>query len=125
MFMLSGPQSTYGNLPSVLDAQAGFIGRAVEFMRQGGFDRIEVTPEAARAWAEHCEAIQNATVIPQGAAAGSYLVGADSPGKANVLWHFGGANNFFDEMDEVADQGFKTFVFDDSRRPASDSASLV
>jgi cyclohexanone monooxygenase len=124
MFMLSGPQSTYGNLPTVLDAQTRFIGRAIEFMHNGGHDRIEVTSDAARAWAEHCEAIQNATVIPQGAAAGSYLVGADSPGKANVLWHFGGAHKFFDEMDEVADQGFKTFVFEDVR-DASDSAPHV
>lgn len=122
LFMLSGPQSTYGNLPSVLHAQAEFIGRAIAFMKEGRHDWIEVNPEAALAWAEHCEAIQDATVIPQGAEAGSYFVGADSPGKANVLWHFGGANKFFDELDEVADQGFKTFTFGTAGDRALDPA---
>jgi cyclohexanone monooxygenase len=119
MFMLTGPQATYANIPSVLDKQAAFIGRAIAHMQAAGYDRIEVTPEAAGNWARYCEQILDATVIPQGAKAGSYLVGADIPGKSRILFHFGGANNFFDHLEKAADNGFEAFTFDRSTTTAS------
>ena len=70
---------------------------------------MEATPAAVEQWRRRMDDLVNATVLPKGKR--SWFLGANIPGKPNVvLFYFGGAGNYRQECQAVADRGFEGFV---------------
>jgi cyclohexanone monooxygenase len=111
-FMLSGPQSPFANIPAVLHWSVEFIGQVLSYLRERGIERIEPTEEATAAWGDKCEALLDAAPpIKAGLTVSSWFLGANIPGKQpSVLFYFGGAAAYFDELQQVADRDFDGFA---------------
>jgi cyclohexanone monooxygenase len=111
-FMLSGPQSPFANIPAVLDQSVAFIGRVLRYLRERNLVRIEATEEASAEWAEKCQALLDAAPpIKAGLTVSSWFLGANIPGKKpSVLFYFGGAAGYFEELAQVADSDFAGFA---------------
>jgi cyclohexanone monooxygenase len=55
--------------------------------------------------------ILDATLLGRGERVNSWFLGANVPGKPHVvLFYFGGANNYFDTIHDVAARGYEGFV---------------
>jgi cation diffusion facilitator CzcD-associated flavoprotein CzcO len=85
VFMLSGPNTGTGNMSQVfmIEAQIGFVDKALEMMRSKGADRIEVTAEAQRAFNDELVERMGGTVWVTGGCKSWYLTEA---GHSGVLW---------------------------------------
>jgi cation diffusion facilitator CzcD-associated flavoprotein CzcO len=124
MFMISGPQSPFANIPPVIEHTVEWIAEAVAHMREGGYDRIEATPEAVDAWAKHLTDLVNMTVVAKGERVHSWFFGTNIPGKSHaVLLYFGGANNYFAACRQAAEAGFEGFALTSSETEAAPAAA--
>jgi cation diffusion facilitator CzcD-associated flavoprotein CzcO len=119
LFMISGPQAPFANIPVVIDKSVEFIGRAIAFLREHGHARREPTPEAVESWCRHMqELLDVVSVIKQGESVHSWFVGANVPGKAHsVYFYFGGAPAYFQEIGQVAGRGFEGFALSNAQVP--------
>jgi cation diffusion facilitator CzcD-associated flavoprotein CzcO len=112
MFMLSGPGAHLSNYPPAIEAQADWIGRAIDQMRDHGFATMEPTQEAADRWTAGLEEIAAATVMADGAKVGSWILGQNVPGKPKATYfYFGGASEYFKLITQEADAEFPGFTF--------------
>ena len=111
-FMLSGPQSPFANIPAVLDRSVAFIGRILRYLSDRNLDRIEPTENATQEWGAKCQALlEAAPPIKAGLTVNSWFLGANIPGKKpSVLFYFGGAAGYFDQLDQVAERDFSGFA---------------
>jgi cation diffusion facilitator CzcD-associated flavoprotein CzcO len=84
-FLLSGPNTGTGNMSQVfmIEQQIGFVEKALETMRRKGADRIEVTPEAQRAFNDQIIERMDGTVWVTGGCKSWYLT---EDGHSGVLW---------------------------------------
>jgi cyclohexanone monooxygenase len=122
-FLIAGPQIPFANAPVMIEPSAEWIGRAITHTRDGGYTRIEPTPEAVEEYNQQVLAYYNATIFPAGAAIRSWFVGANTPGKAfGVALNFGGFPNFIAEVTAEAQQGFQHYRFSTSAALAGTSA---
>jgi cation diffusion facilitator CzcD-associated flavoprotein CzcO len=111
-FMISGPHSPFANIPPIIEGTVGWIGRAVEQVLKEGKTTIEPTPPSVERWGQHIQALLDATLLGRGTEVNSWYLGANIPGKAHsVLFYFGGAGAYFDELRESFEQRFPGFVF--------------
>ena len=111
MFMISGPQSPFANIPVVIDNAARWIGRAISDVEERDLVALEPTAEAVESWCKQMDAILDATILRQGEDVNSWFLGANMPGKPHVvLFYFGGANAYFDEIHGAADRDYDGFV---------------
>ncbi|WP_244461507.1 NAD(P)/FAD-dependent oxidoreductase [Rhodococcus sp. ZPP] len=109
MFMISGPQTPFANIPVVIEGAVEWIGQAIKSLRDNGLDRIEATPDATEAWNDHIAQIVNATVLSKGKR--SWFFGDNVPGKAHAsLFYFGGAGEYRRECLASADNNYDGFV---------------
>ena len=108
-FMVGGPQSPFANIPVVIDGCVDWIGRAIKHLRANDYVAMEPSAEAVDEWGKHMDELVNQTVLPR--AQGSWFMGGNIPGKPRVvLFYFGGAGNYRNECNAVAEadyQGFK------------------
>jgi cyclohexanone monooxygenase len=112
MFMISGPQSPFANIPVCVEHEVQWIGGALRTAISAKNNTIRTTPEAVKKWGDHLTTIFNYTLLPKGIDAGSWAVGANIPGKhPSVLFYFGGANNYFLELSAVVSEGYPGFLF--------------
>jgi cyclohexanone monooxygenase len=115
LFMISGPQTPFANIPVVIDACVDWIGNAIKLMRQGGFRHIEARPAAVQAWNRHIQELLDATILGAGADVNSWYMGANIPGKTrSVLFYFGGAGPYFQELQQSIDSGLEGFALSKS-----------
>lgn len=108
MFMIAGPQIPLGNFPVVLDNNAVWIGRCLDYMQKTGHKAIEPKKEAMDKWGKLVSDVFAMTVLPDAAKkAGSWIVGANIPGKpvAPLFW-LGGVGSYFEICNAEADAGF-------------------
>jgi cyclohexanone monooxygenase len=112
LFMISGPQSSFANIPVVVDYTSRWIGRALTAMRTAGEDRIEATPEAVGEWCDMLDALmRRPTILAQGEQVGSWFVGANVPGKAHTpLFHLAGLSAYIKDCERVAAERFAGFA---------------
>ena len=111
LFMVSGPQAPFANIPPITEAAASWIGRAVKAALQSYEPYIEASPEQVQAWTDHITTLLNATLLAKASDLTSWFLGSNIPGKPrSPLFHFGGANLYFDELRESADTGFPGFT---------------
>jgi cyclohexanone monooxygenase len=112
MFMLTGPQSPFANMPVVIDNTADWIGKAISHITGENHTSIAPTKAAEDAWADQVNDVFNMTLMKASAAdTGSWFVGANVKGKpVNVLFYFGGVANYIAECDREATAGFPSYV---------------
>jgi cyclohexanone monooxygenase len=119
MFTMAGPQGPFSNFHAFLNPQAVYVRKLLASMQEKGRTKVEVRPEVAAAWADLCEQILNQTLVPHGASARSWLVGANVEGKrSKTLFYLGGVNTYVDELQKHIDSDFEGFVFDSELQPA-------
>lgn len=111
LFMLSGPQSPFANIPVVIDKAVSFIGRALRHAGRRG-DRLEATPEAVERWCQRCqELLDMSPIIKAGEGVNSWVAGANLSGKAHgVYFYFGGVSGYFDELRKIEENGFAGYA---------------
>jgi len=110
-FMILGPQTPYANLPVAIQAGVQWISEAIAFARDHQIEQFESTPEGEREWAAEVNRAGSATIMAQGVKANAWFIGANVPGKPiefNV--YMGGADVYFKRCEEVARNGFASFV---------------
>ncbi|MDN5938485.1 MAG: NAD(P)/FAD-dependent oxidoreductase [Salinisphaera sp.] len=117
MFPMCGPQTSFANLPPVLEGIAAWIGNAIRYMRQNDLTAMEPTPDAVEHWDQRVREIVKATVLPHGP--NSWFLGANIPGKPQVVqYYFGGAGAYRQECEAAAQSGYEGFVFSQQRERA-------
>lgn len=112
MFVVTGPQAPFANLPTSIEQNVKWITRCINKMESEGYDLFEPKPEAEREWTAHTADIHNQTLMANGDKVNSWMMGANRDDKPpRVLIYFGGANNYYDRLDESADNGFPELDF--------------
>jgi cyclohexanone monooxygenase len=119
MFIIDGPQGAFGNVPLIIDKEVEWIGRALRYLREHGYDRMVTTEAACKQWHDECAAVMAASIISRCGEAGSWWIGANIPGKPiGVLFYLGSCAMYFDRIAGVADADFEGFTFDRVGVPA-------
>ena len=82
------------------------------FMRDRGYTTIEPTIEAEDAWVEHVRTVGDESLYPRSAAANSWYMGANVPGKPRALLPFvGGVGSYRRECERIVAAGYEGFSF--------------
>jgi cation diffusion facilitator CzcD-associated flavoprotein CzcO len=111
MFLISGPQSPFGNIPVVIENSVKWIGDVISFVSSEGCACIEPTRDAVDGWVAEAALMMSRSLVRRGAAAHSWMVGANIEGKAHsALFYFGRANVYFDRLRAEARDGFPGFI---------------
>ncbi|HTC23727.1 MAG TPA: NAD(P)/FAD-dependent oxidoreductase [Gemmatimonadales bacterium] len=111
MFMISGPQSPFGNIPIVIENCVRWIGRAIEHAAASGTGCVEAQPSAVDLWVRETADLFERSLVRRGAIANSWFVGANVEGKPVApLFYFGRADAYFRRLEKVADQGFRELL---------------
>lgn len=122
LFMLSGPGAQFSNFPVAIEAQAEWVGRAIAHMRSRGYESMEPSAESVAGWTALLEQIAGATLVPEGAEAGSWIYGQNVPGKPRAVYFFlGGVPMYLQLINAEADGEFAGFAF--SAAPTNASAA--
>lgn len=112
MFVVTGPQAPFANLPTSIEQNAIWISRCVAKMEREGFDVFEPRDEAEREWTAATANIHGQTLMAEGDKVNSWMMGANRDDKgARVLIYFGGANLYYDALDQSAATGFPELAF--------------
>jgi cation diffusion facilitator CzcD-associated flavoprotein CzcO len=105
-FFPGGPHAAAGNNPRYNGDQVEFITHALTFVRDHGFDIIEVGPEPEEEWTAMVD--RGASKSPFGEA--SYFFGTNIPGKPRkYLLNSGGRPKLFKEIAKVVANHYQAF----------------
>ncbi len=112
LFIVTGPQAPFANLPTSIEQNAIWISRCVAKMAREGANVFEPREEAEREWTNATADIHGQTLMAQGDKVNSWMMGANRDDKgARVLIYFGGANLYYDALDRSAAEGFPELEF--------------
>lgn len=127
MFMISGPQTPFANIPIIIDSAVEWIGKIIQKARRDGDAVVEATPEGVEGWVQHVQKLFSMTVMDKGdPSVHSWLMGNNIPGKTRtVLFYFGGAPMYFQELNESVDMGFPGFEFTKSTAKPGKTATAT
>lgn len=107
LFLISGPQTPFGNIPVIVENEVRWIGRAIDHAITERIDRLEPSAKDVEGWVETTRLSLEATLMRKGALAHSWFLGANVEGKANApLFFFGRADSYFHRLEDVAARGF-------------------
>lgn len=121
MYMISGPQSPFANIPAIINRSVPWIGRLIKQRIDREADAVEPAVSAVHSWSEHMQSLLDQTLLNSGKSLNTWFLGANIPGKANrVLFYFGGAGGYFDEIEKELKAGFPGFVFATAREKAEE-----
>lgn len=113
LFVVTGPQAPFANLPTSIEQNVIWISRCIEKMEREGLDVFKPRPEAQREWTAHTADIHRQTLMAEGDKVHSWMMGANREDKPpRVLIYFGGANVYYDKLDQSADEGFPELEFE-------------
>lgn len=119
MFIITGPQTPFSNVPPVVDASVNWIGKVIAKADREGADRIEVQQEAVDRWCDLMIEMLDATLLGGATELKSWFMGANIDGKSHApLFYFGGAAGYFDEMDKSIEGDFAEMAFSRSEELA-------
>ncbi|KAL6241978.1 hypothetical protein RBB50_011223 [Rhinocladiella similis] len=115
LFMITGPQGPFCNIPSAIETHVEFITEAVkqaEAASKNGHQKVvETTLKAESEWNGVCEKSVEGSLFKETA---SWIFGANVPGKTLAIrFYFGGLRKFRDELQKVASSnytGFRPFL---------------
>jgi cation diffusion facilitator CzcD-associated flavoprotein CzcO len=109
MFLVAGPQTSFANIPPVIEGVVRWIGDAIDHLQSQDLAVIEATSAGAEGWDQQVQGAVNATVLLHGK--NSWFLGDNIPGKPHrVLYYFGGASNYRRACEAVAESGYEGFV---------------
>jgi cation diffusion facilitator CzcD-associated flavoprotein CzcO len=112
MFVVTGPQAPFANLPTSIEQNAIWISRCIDKMEREGLDVFEPQEKAEREWTAATSDIHEQTLMANGDKVNSWMMGANRDDKAaRVLIYFGGAGAYYDALDKSADEGFPQLTF--------------
>jgi cation diffusion facilitator CzcD-associated flavoprotein CzcO len=107
MFMITGPGSTFGNLPVSIEHHVEWIANCIEHMRKSDIDVVEARADAENAWMEHVRAVADRTVA---ANTDSWWTGGNIPGKPRaVLFFLGSYGNYRQLCEDIAADDYRGF----------------
>lgn len=113
MFVVTGPQAPFANLPTSIEQNVIWISRCIEKMEREGYDVCKPRAEAEQAWTAQTAEIHQQTLMAEGDRVHSWMMGANRDDKPpRVLIYFGGANFYYDALDQSADAGFPELEFE-------------
>ena len=113
MFIVTGPQAPFANLPTSIEQNAIWITDCIRKMEREGYDVVRPRQDAENEWTRQTAEIHAQTLMAQGDRVNSWMMGANREDKPpRVLIYFGGANNYYDAMDESANQGYPELEFE-------------
>jgi cyclohexanone monooxygenase len=110
-FLITGPGSpaVLANMVLAIEQHVDWIADCIESMRERGDTQVEVSAEAVDGWMGQVRDLAESTLFPL---ANSWYVGANVPGKPRVFaLYVGGFGAFREICDEVAEDGYRGFVF--------------
>ena len=113
LFMITGPQAPFANLPTSIEQNIMYIVDCVKKMESEGYDLCEPQQKAEDDWVQHVAEIHEQTLMAQGDKVHSWMMGANLENRApRVLIYFGGANVYYDLMRSSVDSGFPEVQFE-------------
>lgn len=113
MFIVTGPQAPFANLPTSIEQNVMWITSCIKKMESEGYDVVRPRQDAEDEWTKHTAEIHAQTLMATGDKVNSWMMGANREDKPpRVLIYFGGANVYYDRMDESANQGFPELEFE-------------
>ncbi len=112
MFMITGPQAPFANLPTSIEQNVMYITDCIKKMEADGYDVCSPLQSAEDEWVAHTAEIHGQTLMAQGDKVNSWMMGANIEEKnPRVLIYFGGANVYYDKLRESVDAGFPELEF--------------
>jgi cation diffusion facilitator CzcD-associated flavoprotein CzcO len=116
-FFPGGPHAAAGNNPRYNGDQVEFITATLGYLREHGYDTIEVTPEAEARWTDMVDrGAVNASFTQA-----SYYFGNNIPGKpVKYLLNSGGRPKLFKEIARVVDTDYAAFRLSSSASDGGD-----
>ncbi len=106
-FFPGGPHAAAGNNPRYNGDQVDFVTETLAYVRDHGYDTIEVDPAAEERWSAM---VDTAARLPPSFGERSYYFGANIPGKPRrYLLNAGGRPKLFKEIARVRDTDYKAF----------------
>lgn len=112
LFMVTGPQAPFANLPTSIEQNAIWIADCIRKMEAEGHDVFEPRPDAEREWSAHVADIHAQTLMAEGDKVNSWMMGANiEQHPPRVLIYFGGANVYYDRLRQSVDAGFPELEF--------------
>ena len=112
MFVITGPQAPFANLPTSIEQNAIYVADCIEKMEREGYDVFIPRREAEQAWSAHVSEVHRQTLMDVGDKVNSWMMGANIDNhKPRVLIYFGGANVYYDKLRESVENGFPELEF--------------
>ena len=112
LFMVTGPQAPFANLPTSIEQNVMYITDCISKMEAEAHDLCLPKQLAEDEWVAHTAEIHAQTLMAQGDKVNSWMMGANLEHKEpRVLVYFGGANVYYDKLRESADNGFPEVRF--------------
>ena len=112
LFIVTGPQAPFANLPTSIEQNAIWITKCIRKMESEGYDVCVPKPDAEAEWTQHVAEIHSQVLMAEGDKVHSWMMGANLETKPpRVLIYFGGANNYYDRLDESVKSGFPELEF--------------
>jgi cation diffusion facilitator CzcD-associated flavoprotein CzcO len=113
LFMITGPQAPFANLPTSIEQNAIWIADCIKKMESEGYDVFTPSQEAEDEWSAHVAEVHEQTLMAEGDKVHSWMMGANiEHHRPRVLIYFGGANVYYDKLRESVDEGFPELQFE-------------
>jgi cyclohexanone monooxygenase len=113
LFMITGPQAPFANLPTSIEQNIVYVVDCIKKMESEGYDLCEPQQKAEDDWVQHVAEIHEQTLMAQGDKVHSWMMGANLENRTpRVLIYFGGANVYYDLMRTSVDSGFPEVQFE-------------
>lgn len=114
LFMITGPGSpaVFSNVMFAIEQHVDWIADCLSHMTEKGFGRIDADADAEVEWTERVNDLATKTVVGN---TNSWWNGSNIEGKPRqVLMYLGGLPSYQEALDDVADNGYKGFVLNNS-----------
>jgi cyclohexanone monooxygenase len=113
LFMITGPQAPFANLPTSIEQNAIWITDCIRKMESEGYDVFEPKQDAEEAWSAHVAEVHRQTLMDVGDQVHSWMMGANIENHdPRVLIYFGGANVYYDRLRESVNDDFPELEFE-------------
>lgn len=113
LFMITGPNGPFTNIPPTLETHVEFISDTIQFAEQRHKDKgdkgavVEPTAEAEKEWTNICNELSKDSLFRKSP---SWIFGANVPGKKySSLFFFGGLKDYRERLKKIVDGGYIGF----------------